>query len=171
MLNLKEVTELLRNEDITNSEQVVIRWILDGKLKAKRTKTLNIDYIIKPIDLAVFIMEKKIEKKSSQFGVDYQHWEKTFNENRKLKEENEALKSRVRIEQTKVRGLKRMLQAEYALSDTPPLTYASLLGLEQGADVEIIKKEFKKVLKSLHPDRGGDERLFKVFYDHYSKTK
>jgi len=171
MLNVKEATELLRDEGITNNEQVVIRWILDGKLKAKRTKNLNIDYIIKPSDLAAFILEKKIEQRSSQFGVDYHQWEKTFYENRRLKEENEALKSKVRIEQIKVRGLKRMLQAEYALSDSPPLTYFELLGLEQDAEKDLIKKEFKKILKALHPDRGGDDRLFRVFYEHYTKTK
>ncbi|WHY79815.1 J domain-containing protein [Neobacillus sp. WH10] len=171
MLNVKEATELLWNEGITNNEQVVIRWILQGKLKAKRTKNLNIDYIIKPTDLAAFILEKKIEKRSSQFGVDYHQWEKTFYENQQLKEENEALKSKVRIEQTKVRGLKRMLQAEYALTDSPPLTYCELLGLEPDADKELIKKEFKKILKALHPDRGGDDRLFRVFYEHYTKTK
>ncbi len=171
MLNLKEVIEQLRDEGITNSEQVVIRWILEGKLKAKRTNNFKMDYMIKPSDLAAFILEKQIEKKSKLYGVDYQHWEKTFHENQKLKQENEELKSIVRIEQSKVRGLKRMLQAEYALSDSPPLTYAGLLGLETDADKELIKKEFKKLLRSLHPDRGGDERLFKVFYEHYSKTK
>ncbi|MFJ7726647.1 J domain-containing protein [Neobacillus sp. NPDC097160] len=171
MLNLKEVTEQLRDEGITGSEQVVIRWILDGKLKAKRTKDLKIDYLITPRDLAAFILEKQVEKKSSQFGIDYQHWEKTFYDNQKLKEENEELKSMVRIEQTKVRGLKKMLQAEYALTDYPPLTYAALLGLEPDADNELMKKEFKKLLKALHPDRGGDERLFRVFYEHYSKAK
>ena len=36
---------------------------------------------------------------------------------------------------------------------------------------ELVKRELKKILKSLHPDRGGDERLFKVFYDHYDKLK
>jgi curved DNA-binding protein CbpA len=64
-----------------------------------------------------------------------------------------------------------MLQAEYALSDTPPLTLTSILGLETGADSDTIKKEYKKLLKALHPDRGGDERLFKVFYDHYDKVR
>ncbi|MFZ7944451.1 J domain-containing protein [Neobacillus sp. 19] len=171
MLNLKEATELLMDQGITDNEQVVIRWILDGKLKAKRTKNLNIDYFIKPRDLAAFILEKQIEERCSQFGVDYHHWEKTFYENKKLKQENEELKTMVRLEQTKVRGLKRMLQAEYALADSPPLTYAALLGLDMDADKELIKREFKKLLKGLHPDRGGDERLFRVFYEHYSKAK
>ncbi|WML39464.1 J domain-containing protein [Neobacillus sp. OS1-2] len=171
MLNLKEVTEILKDEGITDSEQVVIRWILDGKLRAKRTKNLNIDYVISPGELAAFILKKLIEDKCKQFGVDFHHWEKTFNENKHLKEENEELKTKVRIEQTKVRGLKRMLQAEYALADPPPLTYSTLLGLDINPDKEIMKKEFKKLLKALHPDRGGDERLFRVFYEHYTKAK
>jgi hypothetical protein len=171
MMNLKEVREQLRDQGITNSEEVVIRWILEGRLKAKRTNNFKMDYIIKPSDLAAFILEKLIENKSKQYGVDFHHWEKTFNENKTLKEENEELKSIVRIEQSKVRSLKRMLQAEYALSNTPPLSYTALLGLEVDADKETIKKEFKKLIKALHPDRGGDEQLFKVFYDHYRKIK
>ena len=171
MLNVKEVTEQLRAEGITDSEQVVIRWILDGKIKARRTKHLNLEYSIHPVDLASFILEKKIEDKTKKFGVDFHQWEKTFQENQTFKEEIEQLKTSIRIEQAKNRSLKRMLKAEYALSDTPPLTLGSLVGLESEADPEVIKKEYKKILKALHPDRGGDERLFKVFYDHYTKIK
>jgi len=170
MLNVKEVTELLRDEGITASEQIVIRWILEGKIKAKRTKHLNIDFLIQPKDLVAFILEKKIEDKIKQFGMDYLHWEKTFQENQKLKEEIEEVKTTIRIEQAKVSGLKKMLKAEYALSDYRPLTFNSLFGLDADADKAMIKKEFKKLLKALHPDQGGDERLFKVFYDHYKKT-
>lgn len=171
MLNVKEVTEQLRAEGITDSEQVVIRWILDGKIKARRTKHLNLDYSVTPVDLASFILEKKIENKTKQFGVDFLNWEKTFRDNQRLKEEIEQLKTTIRIEQAKNRSLKRMLKAEYELTDTPPLTLTSILGLDPGADPDSIKKEYKKLLKALHPDRGGDERLFKVFYDHYDKVR
>jgi hypothetical protein len=171
MLNIKDVTEQLRAEGITDNEQVVIRWILDGKIKARRTKHLNLEYSVNPADLASFILEKKIENKTKQFGVDFHHWEKTFLENQKFKEEIEQLKSSIRIEQAKNRSLKRMLKAEYALSESPPLTLGSLVGLEPGADIDLVKKEYKKILKALHPDRGGDDRLFKVFYDHYTKVK
>ncbi|MBV7507944.1 J domain-containing protein [Bacillus sp. sid0103] len=170
MLNVKEVTEQLRDVGITDSEQTVIRWILEGKLKAKRTKDFNIDFLIKPKDLAAFMFEKKIESNIKQYGIEFQLWEKTFQENQKLNEEIEELKSIIRIERTKVSALKKMLKAEHALSDHPPLTFNSMVGLEAGADKTLIKKEFKKLLKALHPDRGGDERLFKVFYDHYTKT-
>ena len=170
MLNVKEVTEQLRDEGITDSEQIVIRWILEGKLKAKRTNHFNIDFLIKPKDLVAFILEKKMEYKIKHYGIDYQHWEKTFQENQKLKEEIEEVKSNIRIEHAKVNALKKMLKAEYALSDYRPLTFISLFGLDADADKAMIKKEFKKLLKALHPDQGGDERLFKVFYDHYKKT-
>ncbi|MGG3470528.1 J domain-containing protein [Neobacillus pocheonensis] len=173
MLNVKEVTELLGDEGITNSEQMVIRWILEGKLKAKRTAQLNIDYTVKPNDLAVFILEKKMDQKRKKFGVDYQDWEKTFQENQKLKDEIDQLKSSIRIEQAKVRSLKKMLQAEYAISfsEPAPINFHTLLGLEGAAEKELVKKEFKKLLKALHPDRGGDDRLFKVFYEHYENVK
>ncbi|MDR7001132.1 J domain-containing protein [Neobacillus niacini] len=171
MLNVKEVTKRLKEEGITDSELKVIQWILEGKITARRAKNLNIDYLVNPGDLASFIIEKKIEEKTKRFGVDFKQWEKTFNENRKLKEEIEQLKSSVRIEQAKVRSLKKMLQAEYALTTAPPLTFNTLFGLDASADKSSVKKEFKKLLKCLHPDRGGDEQLFKIFYEHYEKLK
>lgn len=171
MLNVKEVTEQLKNEGITDSEEIVIRWILDGKIKAKRANHYKIDFSIKPGDLAAFILEKKIESKSKQFGADYQQWEKTFGENQRLKEKILELESTVRIEQAKYRSLKKMLKAKYSNTDTDlPLTFQSLLGMEDCDDQDLLKKEFKKLLKALHPDRAGDERLFIVFYDHYRKT-
>jgi hypothetical protein len=171
MLNVKEVTEQLKIEGIVDSEEIVIRWILDGKIKAKRANHYKIDFSIKPGDLAAFILEKKIESKSRQFGVDYQQWEKTFAENQQLKERIVELESTLRIEQAKYGSLKKMLKAKYSLNDTDlPLTLHSLLGVDNVEDHDMLKKEFKKLLKALHPDRGGDERLFIVFYDHYRKT-
>ncbi|MDP4163778.1 MAG: J domain-containing protein [Bacillota bacterium] len=171
MLNVNEVTRKLRSEGIADSEQIVTRWIREGKLKATKIKHFKIDYSINPDDLAVFISKKKIEGTEKAFEIDYKQWKKTFDENQKLKEEIEELKSTMRIEQAKVRSLKKMLKAEYALSESPPITLISLLGLDADADEQLVKKEFKKILKSLHPDRGGDERLFKVFNEHYQKTK
>jgi hypothetical protein len=64
-----------------------------------------------------------------------------------------------------------MLKAKYSLTETDlPLNFHSMLGVDDVNDHDMLKKEFKKLLKALHPDRGGDERLFIVFYDHYRKT-
>lgn len=169
MLNVKETTELLRSEGIADNEETVIRWILDGKIRAKRTKDLNINFSINPFDLATFIVEKRNERLSQQFGVDYEHWEKTFQENTRLKEKLEELEITLRIERAKVRSLKKMVRSENSLFTPPPYSIHSLLGVEVDADKDFMKKELKKLLKFLHPDRGGDERLFKVFYEHYEK--
>jgi hypothetical protein len=169
MLNVKETTNLLKSEGITDSEETVIRWILEGKIRAKRTKDLNINFSIDPFDLATFIVEKKIERKSKQFGIDYEHWENTFHENTSLKEKIEELEITLRIERAKVRSLKKMVKAESSLFSPAPYTIGSLLGIEEDSDKDLLRKELRKLLKFLHPDRGGDERLFKVFYEHYEK--
>jgi len=169
MLNVKETTELLRSEGIADNEETVIRWILNGKIRAKRTKDLNINFSIDPFYLAAFIVEKKNERLSQQFGVDYEHWEKTFQENTRLKEKMDELEITLRIERAKVRSLKKMVRSENSLFTPSPSTIHSLLGIEEDADKDFMKKELKKLLKFLHPDRGGDERLFKVFYEHYEK--
>lgn len=170
MLNVKEVTELLKNEDITDSEETVIRWILEGKISATRTEDYKIDFFIHPSDIVAFILEKKIERNSKKYGVDFHQWNKTFEENQTLKQKMEELTATVRIEQAKVRSLRKMLLAESSFNSPSPKSFYSLLGIDEGADPDLLKKEFKKLLKYLHPDRGGDERLFKVFYEHYKNT-
>lgn len=171
MLNMEEVIQQLNEEGITANEQLVTRWIREGKIQTSRTTRITIDYSIDPDDLAAFILEKKLEKMKEQFELDDQEWERVFLENQKLKGEIEELKISIRLEQAKVRSLKKMLQAEYALSDSKPQTLNNLLGLDSAAEKEQVKRELKKILKALHPDRGGDVRLFKVFYDHYDKMK
>lgn len=168
MLNIKEVTQILNSEGITDSEKLVKCWIREGKLKAARHAQVKIHYSINPDDLRSFILEKKREKNRKQ---SYENNENTNLHNQRLKEEIEELRSAVRIEKAKVRCLKKMLKAEYDLSDSKPLTIHSFVGVDAAADPQAIKRELKKLLKALHPDRGGDERLFKVINDHYSKLK
>ncbi len=171
MLNMKEVIRRLSEEGITANEQLVTRWIREGKIQTARTTRIKIDYSIDPDDLSAFILEIKLKKMKQQFELDDQEWDRIFSENQRLIEEIEELKSMIRIEKIKIRSFKKMLQAEYALSDSKPMTLNNLLGLDAAAKNELVKRELKKILKALHPDRGGDERLFKVFYDHYDKLK
>ncbi|MDD9311687.1 hypothetical protein ACOSZF_16705 [Cytobacillus firmus] len=65
-----------------------------------------------------------------------------------------------------MKSLKKMIQAQKLIADEE-IQPAKLLDLKPDEDLQIIRKEFKKLLKALHPDRGGDERLFKVFNEHY----
>ncbi|WP_155890293.1 DnaJ domain-containing protein [Peribacillus kribbensis] len=90
---------------------------------------------------------------------------------KELIQEIELLKTALQIERTKVYSLKKMLKAEYELKDSKKLNLHDLLGLKSHEDISSLKREFKKLLKALHPDKGGDERLFKVFSDHYSTLK
>lgn len=64
-----------------------------------------------------------------------------------------------------------MLNSQIEASGTDPSQMEELLGLNKNTDSQVLKKEFKKILKALHPDRGGDERLFKVFKEHYENLK
>ena len=59
MLNMKEVIRRLSEEGITANEQLVTRWIREGKIQTSRTTRIKIDYSIDPDDLAAFILENK----------------------------------------------------------------------------------------------------------------
>lgn len=164
MLNIKKAAEQLTASGIIASEQDVIRWINEGVLKAEVSQRRNTTYKINMFDLTQFIIQKHSEKLTAQL-------EQSHREKLKLAEEIEILNTRIHIEESKVRTLKKMLNTQIEEIGPTAVNYGDLLGLENEPSSQSLKKEFKKLLKSLHPDRGGDERLFKVFNEHYENLK
>lgn len=166
MLNVKEAAEHLTSAGIAASEDMVMIWIEEGKLKAEVAQRRKTTYKINVKDLTEFIIQKHVAQLISQN-------EQSHRENRYLTEQLELLKTRIHIEQSKVRTLKKLLNAQIEGTEPSTFPYDELLGLKKqnSNNSQTLKKEFKKLLKALHPDRGGDERLFKVFYDHYENLK
>ncbi|MBT2640505.1 J domain-containing protein [Bacillus sp. ISL-39] len=151
MLTIKEAAEQLTTYGMETTEQEVKTWIETGLLNAESDK-------INPRNLAEFVIKKNTDL-----------LEQSRRENYKLNEQLDLLNTRLHIEQSKVRTLKKMLNAHIEASGAPTSELEQLLGLKQNSSAHSLKKEFKKILKALHPDRGGDERLFKVFKEHYEK--
>ncbi|WP_423798393.1 DnaJ domain-containing protein [Neobacillus sp. SAB-20_R2A] len=164
MLNIKEAVEQLTSSGIAASDDDVMAWIKEGKMKAEINKRRTTTYKINVKDLIEFIIQTHAAQITAQL-------EESLQENRSLKEQIEILKTRIHIEQSKVRTLKKMLNTQIEVTEPSAFHYGELLGLNQDSSSHQMKKEFKKLLKALHPDRGGDERLFKVFNDHYENLK
>ncbi|WP_043931832.1 DnaJ domain-containing protein [Bacillus sp. EB01] len=165
MLTVREAAEQLTAAGIAASEDDVTRWIKQGKLKAESINRRVISYKIPVKDLIDFSIKIQTAELQSRLADCEQ-------EHTNLKDHVELLKTRVHIEQSKVRTLKRLLEEQILSSaEGSSFHYAELLGLEQDSDSRHLKREFKKLLKALHPDRAGDERLFKVFKEHYEKLK
>ncbi|NHM32905.1 J domain-containing protein [Bacillus sp. C11] len=161
-MNIKEAAEQLTSAGITTTDTEVMRWIEEGKIKADIYQTRKITYKISMKDLTDFILRQKTANLVTKL-------DEANRENQKLNEEIQLFKTRLHIEQSKVRTLKKLLNTQ--IEETAPSTIGDLLGLSQNQNSQILKKEFKKLLKALHPDRGGDERLFKVFNEHYENLK
>ncbi|MBT2641573.1 J domain-containing protein [Bacillus sp. ISL-41] len=151
MLTIKEAAEQLTSYGMETTEQEVQTWIDTGFLSAESDK-------INPRNLAEFVIKKNTDL-----------LEQSRRENDKLNEQLDLLNTRLHIEQSKVRTLKKMLNDHIEASGAPTSELEQLLGLKLNSSAHSLKKEFKKILKALHPDRGGDERLFKVFKEHYEK--
>jgi Asp-tRNA(Asn)/Glu-tRNA(Gln) amidotransferase B subunit len=164
MLTIKEAAEQLNSYRIEASEPDVLLWIQEGQLKAEKAQRRNASYIIHLKDLTEFIIQKHIDDFTAKL-------ESSKQENSLLNEQLLLLNTRLHIEQSKVRTLKKMLNAQIEASGNDPSQIEELLGLKKNSDSRLLKKEFKKILKALHPDRGGDERLFKVFNEHYENLK
>lgn len=163
-MNIKMAVEQLNLSGISASEEEIMRWIEEGKIKAEIPQRRNAAYNINSKDLTDFIIQQHTEGLTEQL-------ENAKQENRKLKDELELSKTRIHIEQSKVRTLKKMLNAQIEAAGTNSFHYEEMLGLNPDSNGQALKKEFKKLLKALHPDRGGDERLFRVFNEHYENLK
>lgn len=157
MLTTKEAAKQLTSYGIETTEQEVLTWIEAGFLHAESDK-INLR------DLIEFIIRTNSDHYTQQL-------EQSRRENSKLNEKLEMLNTRLHIEQSKVRTLKKMLNAQIEASRIDASKFEDLLGLKPNSSNQMLKKEFKKILKALHPDRGGDERLFKVFREHYENLK
>ncbi|MBG9587906.1 J domain-containing protein [Cytobacillus firmus] len=158
-MNLTDAVVQLHKSGIKANSEDVERWIEEGKIKAERSARRQVSYSIKMKDLADFIIqEKEVLNRQKLEGVLLQV--------KDLKGQIEILNTRVQIEESKVKSLKKMIQAQKLIVDEE-IKPAKLLDLKPDEDLQIVRKEFKKLLKALHPDRGGDERLFKVFNEHY----
>ncbi|WP_246861185.1 DnaJ domain-containing protein [Bacillus sp. REN3] len=165
MLNLKEAVEQLSGYGISASEKDVIRWIEDGHMNAEINKQRrNTTYKLNIKDLTDFVIKKYADDFSKRM-------EASNREKRELEEKIDLIHTRLQIEQSKVRTLKKLLNSQIESSGPDIIHFSELLGLKQDSNSQSIKKEFKKLLKALHPDRGGDERLFKVFHEHYENLK
>jgi monoamine oxidase len=164
MLNTKDAAEHINASGFTASEEDVLRWIQDGSLKAELSPRRNSTYKITLMDLTDFI----IDMHTKQLAAQLQHSQL---ENRKLSDKLDLLKTKIHIEQSKVRTLKKMLNAQIEALGTHSIHLKEFMGLNPSTSEQALKKEFKKLLKALHPDRGGDERLFKVFREHYENLK
>ncbi|GAM13220.1 J domain-containing protein [Mesobacillus selenatarsenatis] len=164
MLTIKEAAEQLTSYGIDAVDQDVLMWIEEGLLKAEQANRRYASYKIHLKDLTDFIIQKHNDSFTAQL-------ESSKRENNLLNEQLELLTTRLHIEQSKVRTLKKMLNAQIEASGTEPSQMEEMLGLKQNTDNQVLRKEFKKILKALHPDRGGDERLFKVFNEHYENLK
>jgi hypothetical protein len=164
MLNIKEAADQMTSMGIAASDKDILHWIDEGQLKAELNQRRNTSYKISIHDLAEFVVQKHTE-------VSAEKIEQSKREIRQLNDQIQLLHTRLHIEQSKVRTLKKMLNAQIEAAGSNASQYEELLGLNQESSTQALKKEFKKLLKALHPDRGGDERLFKVFNDHYENLK
>ncbi|KON87788.1 hypothetical protein AF332_13760 [Sporosarcina globispora] len=158
-MNITDAVAQLHKAGIKANDADVERWIKEGIIKAERSPRRQISYTIKTKDLTDFIIQKHEE-------LHYQKLEDLLFQVKDLKGQIEILNTRVQIEESKVKSLKKMIHVQKMIAEEE-IQPAKLLGLNPDGDMQLIRKEFKKLLKALHPDRGGDERLFKVFNDHY----
>ncbi|GLB59613.1 J domain-containing protein [Cytobacillus sp. NCCP-133] len=160
MLNVNEAVEQLREAGIEAEDKDVVRWIEEGRIKAERNQRRKTSYKMKIKDLTDFIFQKQADQHQKKL-------DSILKEVKDLKAQIEILQTRINIEESKVRSLKKMVHKQNAISPSEEMSPFEFLGLNGEPDVQLMKKEFKKLLKALHPDRGGDERLFKVFSEHY----
>ncbi|MGG3233962.1 DnaJ domain-containing protein [Priestia flexa] len=196
-MNVKEVTEKLKEYGITDSEQMVRRWIRNGEIKSTEIKNRKAGYDISKEDLIEFVKKRKpeaeyklkvvkLEKKIEQLKSD-KHlgaWEEKQNMKKRLEElekENKELQNHNWDLQKENRNLKiniaslesqlsaRELSSSNAINVTGSIN--NFLGLPDTATKQEVRKVFKQLLKAVHPDKGGNEELFKTLQKQYEQLR
>lgn len=160
-MNIREVVKVLSSRGITDSEQVVRRWIRQGKLKAT-IRTKKEGYKIDKLDLANFIWKRTNDNNKGK--ADFLE---EFERNRELEREVERLNSEVEtLRQDKIKLLNESMQHIMGNLSTAQATNVSTLF---GSEAET-KKVFRELMKATHPDRRGNEEVFKKISGLYKES-
>ncbi|MEH7440528.1 helix-turn-helix domain-containing protein [Neobacillus drentensis] len=91
MLNVKEAAEHLTSAGIAASDDEVMKWIEEGKIKAEIAHRRKTTYKINVKDLTEFIIQKHGAQLTTQV-------EQSDRENRNLTEQLDYLKTQIHIE-------------------------------------------------------------------------
>src|SRR5690606_31690181 len=129
-MNITDAVAQIQKSGIKANGKDVERWIEEGKIIAERSARRQISYSIKMKDLADFIIQEK-EK------LHRQKLEGVLLQGKDLKGQIEILNTRVQIEESKVKSLKKMVQAQKMIADDK-IQPAKLLGLKPDEDLQII---------------------------------
>lgn len=153
-MNIREAVKYLEKYEITSSEQVLRRWIRQGKIKATM-RSKKEGYQVSRGSLQHFI-RKRLGLSSLSEWIDITDFEKEIE---RLKRENYWLRS----EYNRVVGeLKKKRVDEFYrtggrshFGDGFEVRNKNVFGTPQET-----KDVFKKLFHYLHPDKGGDAELF-----------
>ncbi|WP_066174668.1 hypothetical protein [Bacillus marinisedimentorum] len=201
-MNTDQAFKKLKSAGVTDSIQTVRRWLREGKIKAKRTENRKAGYIIENDDLQRFINERTGRDKDKRIKeLEYKIKQKErgvlAKENHKLQLEVDRL--RQENLNLKMKSMKQTIDENRNTSNShsffsdmsdedlrqyrqklfgqdlilPSKNYREELGLSSGVTNQEVVKEFKKLLRILHPDTGGNAKLFqrvKEDYDDFIKT-
>lgn len=173
-MNVEQATKLLSEEGITSSEQIVRRWIRQGKIKAtlqNKKEGYQIDEkalrefikLQKKVDLKTVekIQEDAKERHAEEAYQAFKNFEKTLIKNRELEEKIRELGKK--LHQTETALLLEQIKNSSQFNGTAS-NIKNLFGTEQET-----KRIFRKITSSLHPDNGGNEETFKKVNEVYQK--
>jgi translation elongation factor EF-Ts len=170
-LNTYQAFDLLKEAGITDSIQTVRRWLREGKIKSTSTENRKSGFLIDVNDLKRFINERtgtntdevnKLKKEIELLKAENKALEHAFKTYKKINERPKEDKSKLFDD----------IMEKFMLTETN-VDYRQKYGLSPTSSNDDVKKELKNLLKILHPDKGGNAKLFqevKQDYDDFRKS-
>lgn len=165
-MTVEEALVVLKKAKVTDSVQTLRRWLREGKIQSQ-FKSKKEGYEIDEVDLNRFIDERtgrdKVKKiKSLETKLAQKERNKLTQDNHKLQMEVDKLRS-------------DNLHLKFKLLSKPETEtvivyksdHRSILGLDDTATDEEVRSTYRKLIKLLHPDKGGDSKLFQKFKEDY----
>ncbi|MED0758853.1 hypothetical protein P4S93_13945 [Aneurinibacillus thermoaerophilus] len=174
-MNTYEALDRLKQAGITDSIQTLRRWLRDGTIKAQRSENRKAGFEVDAEDLKRFINERTGADKDERIRQLEEEIRRLKEKNERLKaddidldEEEDDLLTRMNIDF--IKQLKQQQQMLlYKQQKQNDARYR--LGLTETSTDDEVLQEFKKLLKILHPDSGGNAKLFNDIKQQYNEFR
>lgn len=155
-MNIRQAVKYLEEYEITSSEQVLRRWIRQGKIKATM-RSKKEGYQVSRGSLQHFIRTRLGLASLDEWGDKSEEYEKRIKE---LESEN----TRLRVKYNKAAKDLHKKRLDEFLWSRNGAQHKNIFGTEDET-----KEVFKHLFHHIHPDKGGDAELFskvnKVYRD------
>lgn len=164
MLTVDEVLQILKKSGITGSEQMVRRWLREGKLKGERSIYRKEGWRITPVEVERFVAEQnpangKLKQENERLKAEIDRLKR---ENKELREQLLQYKSNVTNSNIKNEELTKH-EVEEIWGNLSP-QFLQQVDVEEEDRQKIGERAYRSLIHGLFPKHSDQTKLFHSQY-------